>query len=77
MAKFIMEPIPNRLPIINLFVCFVLKYKMWKYLELLLGERLLSTIDLNIFVIITTQFQNPVMKVNVAPLHKIYNSILI
>jgi cobalt/nickel transport protein len=24
-----------------------------------------------------TQFQNPVMKVNVAPLHKIYNSILI
>jgi hypothetical protein len=35
------------------------------------------TLDVYRNGLIATQFQNPVMKISVTPLHKIYNSILI
>ena len=36
-----------------------------------------TTNDINKALVQLTQFQNPVMKISVTPLHKIYNSILL
>jgi hypothetical protein len=63
--------------ILEFFSSCLMPFSIAFSISILIGLLVAPAYYKDLFRTRRTQFQNPVMKVNVAPLHKIYNSILI